>query len=900
YHLARSVLRAVIGATPSSPPQEIATRLRTELEATLGEDAAVHHTWLSLLLDLPLEEEAARHVHNLDPEVVRKQTHRSLGDYLEAKARHRPQLLVWEDLHWSDPSSLQALSDVLDVTTSTPLMILLTHRPEPQAAIRGFPAANGVTAVGTIELRPLTEAESRRLMANLLQIDEVAPQTREAIAAKAEGNPFFLEEILRDLIDQGAIVHSEGRWRAGRPLEDLGVPDTIEGLIGTRIDRLSEEDKRTLQVASVVGRTFSIDVASQVACLDGASDDIEASLAELTLRQLIVPAGEARTFSFKHALTQDAAYAGMLRTRRRRLHRHTAEVMESYGSGKELAPVLARHFDLGGVADRAVHYLELAGRQAAAVYANEEAIRFFSRALELTDDPQHRFELLGGRADMYGLLARRDEQRADIDAMLELAEAGADPTLRIDALRHLVSYYLVTEYLEAEPPLEEALRLATQIDDRKRRGLLLEQLARFHRLQYRHPRAVEALTEALGLFEQEGLDLEVARTLAALTAAYAGAGEPAEARSAALRAIQVAQEVGDPRVEAEARRFSVIALRGSGRHQEALDDGLEALRLARQIGDQEMELSTLNFLGAAYKSLGRPDDAEGAFLQATELAASIGHHVGWLSGAMSLVEMWEAMGRIQDGLDWLTGTLPLVEGRGETHNVSYVHYALGYRFLRWLGDYEQSLEHVEAALALIDGDDWQPPRVMYRNARATLLSSLGRHAEAIATIDEARSIAEEHRMRNTFTYLYATQARVYLGRNHNGDLARARRHATELLEAASGERMLRGQHQEALVLLARIDLAENRPADALDKTNQAVALLEGIASVERPVSPQEVWYVHALALESVGKTDEATEAVGRGRALVEEQAATITDERLRDSCLSVEVNRAILEWGLRG
>gem|GEM_PF-5422750 len=375
------------------------------------------------------------------------------------------------------------------------------------------------------------------------------------------------------------------------------MPDTIEGLIGTRIDRLSDDDKRTVQVASVVGRTFGVDVVSEVTRRDGASHDVNASLTELTLRQLILPSGEAGTFTFTRALTQDAAYAGMLRARRRRLHWHTAEVLESAGSGT--AAVLARHFDPDGVADRAVHYLELAGRRAAAVYANDEAIRFYARALELTDDPHLRFGLAEARAAIFGLLARRDDQRADIDTMLELAETAADPTLRVEALRHLVSYHPATDYLEAEGPLREALDLATRIDDRRRRGLLLRQLARFHRLQYRDPHAVEALTAALELFEEEGLDVEVARTLAALAAAHTGAGEPADAHAVARRAVQVAEEVGDPRVEAEARRYSVVALMGSGRHREALDDGLEALRLARRIGDQEMEVSTLNFVGAA-------------------------------------------------------------------------------------------------------------------------------------------------------------------------------------------------------------------------------------------------------------------------------------------------------------
>jgi len=199
YQLARSVLRAVVGAGPAAPPDEVAARLRTELDTALGGDVDAHHALLGLLLGLSPEGDAAAHVHGLDPEVVRTRTHRSLRDLVEAKARRRPLLLVWEDLHWSDPSSLQALATLVAVTASAPFMLLLTRRPQPET-----PADfDGAAPVETVELRPLTEADTGCLVANLLDIDDVPPPTREVIAAKADGNPFFAEEILRDLIDRG-------------------------------------------------------------------------------------------------------------------------------------------------------------------------------------------------------------------------------------------------------------------------------------------------------------------------------------------------------------------------------------------------------------------------------------------------------------------------------------------------------------------------------------------------------------------------------------------------------------------------------------------------------------------------------------------------------------------------
>jgi tetratricopeptide (TPR) repeat protein len=479
--------------------------------------------------------------------------------------------------------------------------------------------------------------------------------------------------------------------------------------------------------------------------------------------------------------------------------------------------------------------------------------------------------------------------------MIELANALEEPALRVDALQHLVSYYLATEYLKADLPLQEALRLAIELGDNKRKGGLLQQLGEFHRLQYAHPRSVEALSEALGIFEEEGLEVEVTRTLVALVRAHLGTGRMDESRRVAQRAIEMAKQVGDPQVEADARRQSVLILVESGECQEALDEADAALHLARQIGDQELEMWILNILGFAYQGLDRLEEAEATYLQLTDQAARVGHDLGWLFGTMNLVEMLESLGRYQDGLDWLTEELPGIEERGESHNLSYVHYGLGYRFLRWLGVYEEALDHVETAIGLTEEGEWQPPRVMYRNAQATLLSLLGRHNDAIATVTEAKRIADEHQMTVTYPYLYATQAKAYLARNEEGDIDRARRHAMELLEA-SDERTMRGEHQAALVFLARIHLAEGRTEEALMCTQNAVDLLEGNASATRHVSPEEVLYVHAGALQAAGRTEEAVQAMSQAAAVVEQHAEAIRDEELRTSYLNrVEVSRAILE-----
>src|SRR5262249_22066425 len=285
-------------------------------------------------------------------------------------------------------SSLDLVSLLMESLTLAPVLLVCAYRPDPDHRSRHLGAVGAHKCADRyteIHLRELTPQQSRRLIASLLQIEDLPPPLAQLTLEKAQGNPFFVEEVVRPLIEAGAVYRDEHGWRARPELGDVAVPESIQGVILSRVDRLQEDTRRVLQSASVIGRVFRRRLLAHVT---DRQDDLDRALWELEDRSLIY---EGRVtpepeYSFQHQLTQETVYRNLLRRQRQAFHRQVAEAIETlYADGlDELYEQLAYHYDRADDAARAVEYLVKAGQKAAAQFANREAIEHFDRALELT------------------------------------------------------------------------------------------------------------------------------------------------------------------------------------------------------------------------------------------------------------------------------------------------------------------------------------------------------------------------------------------------------------------------------------------------------------------------------------------------------------------------------------
>jgi adenylate cyclase len=319
-----------------------------------------------------------------DPAAARDRIFEAICDLAEALANERPTAVVLEDLHWMDPTSITLTHGLAERSTRCPLLLVITTRAEPDAIAEVASLGDRLgERISRIDLRPLTRDDNRALLRARLRGGRLPLRVEEDLLDTTDGNPYFLLEQVRGLVERGALTPSADGLRLveGQQLE---LATTLEQALTSRIDRLSPEDRRTLVAASVLGLQFD---GAQIDDLVGANaTESLRRLVELDFLVLMDQAGDAGTWlRFQHALVRQAAYGGALKRERRMLHLRAANALEaSYASRTdEIASILGRHLSEAGEVHRAVPYLLRAARSAEATYSNEEAATLAHKALDL-------------------------------------------------------------------------------------------------------------------------------------------------------------------------------------------------------------------------------------------------------------------------------------------------------------------------------------------------------------------------------------------------------------------------------------------------------------------------------------------------------------------------------------
>ncbi|MEA3377507.1 MAG: ABC transporter substrate-binding protein [Chloroflexota bacterium] len=401
YLLWLDVLRDLLGLRVDDPPDVVRDALRNALETWCPDSLDKVYPYLARLMSLPPESETEIAIARLDGERLKRGTFHAVEELIGCAADSCPLVLVCEDLHWADPTSVELLERVLGLTDRRSLLVVCVSRPRPSHGswrLRETAARLYRHRHSDLWIEPLSAAASERLVDALLQlaapgvelVEGLPQKLRWRILGRAEGNPFYVEEVVRSLTDSGAIAPDEasGRWRVTQDVTDIPIPETVQGVLTARIDRLDEENRRVLQIASVIGRIFWYRVLAEVAATETVAwtePELQERLLDLQREELIrervrLPELE---YIFEHELTRDAAYRGLLRKDRRLFHRQVAEALERLFPERveEQLGLLAHHWERAGVAAKAVTYLLRAGDQARMVYAHEEAVDYYQRAL---------------------------------------------------------------------------------------------------------------------------------------------------------------------------------------------------------------------------------------------------------------------------------------------------------------------------------------------------------------------------------------------------------------------------------------------------------------------------------------------------------------------------------------
>jgi len=277
-----------------------------------GEDV---YPYLARLMSLPLAEQHEEFLQALSGDNLKAGTFAALQTVLQCAADKHPLVLVCEDLQWADPTSIELLEEVLRLTDRTSLLLICVFRPlreRPSWRILEIAARDYEHRHLHMAMRPLSAENGAVLLSNLLRMPALMPMFQQRVLAHAEGNPFYVEEIVRSLIDDGALVRdaASGQWNAGQDLLDMAIPQTLQGVLTSRIDRLQEGSRRVLQMASVIGRIFHYRVLKAIATQE---QQLDQHLLTLQREQMIRERARIpeREYAFKHELTREAAYGGL-------------------------------------------------------------------------------------------------------------------------------------------------------------------------------------------------------------------------------------------------------------------------------------------------------------------------------------------------------------------------------------------------------------------------------------------------------------------------------------------------------------------------------------------------------------------------------------------------------------
>jgi ABC-type oligopeptide transport system substrate-binding subunit/class 3 adenylate cyclase/ribosomal protein L40E len=388
YWTISHLLLSDLGLSDGASQVKIKVALRQRMmELFSGEQSGEVMPYVANLLGIPLERNVKERIESLDGETLKKETHRALGDYFSQVARRNRTVFVFEDMHWGDPSSLEVLEGLLSLTDHVPLLILMLMRIDRDHGswdLRIKAEKDFHHRFTDIHLRRLSEKDSRMLVTNLLGSYELPDEISDPILARAEGNPFYLEEVVRHMIEEGMIAEDEDGWHANETMGEIGIPDTLQGVLLARIDRLEEDVRHTLQMASVIGKSFLYRILETIS---EAEQELDAHLSQLQRLDLVrektrIPELE---YIFRQTLTQEAAYNSLLHKRRKEFHLKVGEALENLFPERidDFLGLLAYHFEEAEAHDKAMDYLIKAGDKARLAYAHDEAIGFYDKAKAL-------------------------------------------------------------------------------------------------------------------------------------------------------------------------------------------------------------------------------------------------------------------------------------------------------------------------------------------------------------------------------------------------------------------------------------------------------------------------------------------------------------------------------------
>jgi class 3 adenylate cyclase/tetratricopeptide (TPR) repeat protein len=836
YRLFERFIRRLVGLASSDTPTRMRERLQELVRLFPNSEQEEVGRLFESLFRLSGESEGPP----LEGEAFKGRLFTAMTAIWEEQLSRGPLVLVFDDLHWVDPASAALLQHLLPLVERGPLIIVLAMRPNAQSpgwAVKEVAETEFSHRCTSLQLEPLSAEEGSQLVENLLTISDLPQRLRTLIQEKTEGNPFFVEEVVRTLIDDGIVVRDESgmRWRAGSKEGEIHIPDNVQALLVARIDRLEEAARNTLQLAAVVGRSFYYRVLAHIIDM---VDDLSAQLLTLEKTQFIQEAARRPEleYIFRHALTQEAAYSAILLRQRRVYHRRVGETLESLFPDRqeELAGALAFHFFQAHDFERALHYYTVAGDVAFRLFAVVEAIDFYSRALDCAGKVdavanEQLIHLYTRRGRAYELDNKFDEALANYQVMIELARERDDRALRLASLTAQLIIRATGTPLHDPPQAKalanEALSLAQELGDRATEARVLWGLLLLSIYSGVDPELGEEYgRRSLAIAREIGDTEQIAYTLHNMTTGSMAQEQFEEARRTSLEARAVWLELGNTPMLADSYLSTASLHMFAGDFEAAISDAREAIRISRSIGNKWIQSVAPFYTSLALLEQGDVDRSLEKLRQGLEMAEQEGITFFRFAGTSHQILLYWSAGAF-DRAD------PLVEKLyRDRDQMVFGFFSSGLtraaRIKLALGDLTRAQQIQADSLQDVDKDSLMLYFVAEVTVTGALLHlALDRPEEALS---EAQWLVERTRragLKSNLTEALLVQGRALAALDELEGAAAALREAAQVAEEIGQRRLL----WQILAVLAEVETRQGNAAAAQTARGRAREVIDYIA-----------------------------------------------------------------------
>ena len=725
------------------------------VEELMGKETEQILPYLEYFMGMNISDaHVANAIEHLDGEQLRLRIFLMVRKLLVKISHIKPVVLVLDDLHWADEGSLDLINFLIDAVESEPLMIYSISRPYEGGAVERIRShAERVLSPQRslfIDLKPLELSETNQLFEIMLSMKDFPREFRDQIIQRSAGLPLYMEEILRMLIEDNVIYFKDDIWtmNPSAKLDVIGVPETLQGLILARFDRLNLTQRQVIQSAAVIGNPFDVNVLDKMLTKYSRKEVVE-TLNFLTQHDFIEPQayGLSRRYRFRHGLVSDAIYSTLLGKERKNLHQRVAEAIEELSKGRrdEQVEILAHHYSRSYQLDKALNYLVIAGKKAMRDYANEQARQHFVTALGMLTKIGYTtgqaFDIQTGLGDILVVNGEYPAARRHYSTALEIVlEDGTPEWLQQQSTLHrkiATTFERQGDYEKALARLQAAEMVLTE----SAQGNQTELASIYNDIGWTHFRrgnvdiAQKHLMNALEIVMDSDEYQVIASVYNRLGGIYFTKGDMDNADFYTRQSLELREKMGELALAARSyNNLGLIAWK-RGRLQEAMGYFEQSFETQKELGDIEVLIELNTNLGFLQMEYGRPEQAERYILEAIEMARKVGHSHHLSTCYVHLTELYLQMSSFEKALEYREKAAQEIERIGGNEFKVTLQVQAGLANLGF-GNKEEARAASKEALRLLKV--YEESAQVGLDDQAGIFQLLGRIAQEEGQLDRAR------------------------------------------------------------------------------------------------------------------------------------------------------------------